>query len=199
MGKQSERKRDDFFSCFHFGIFHFFTDYRAYRQCPETRENLSGREVLIFPRGVFFRASAGKFLPPSARPPFPFHRRGAPGPREVDHIEATCVVCGLAHVPLVEPFTSVGIPPASPRPTSSFARHRPFFPSPSSSSSHAGGCASPQHTLSRSTCSAPLAACAGGAMESIDSSGSSGSGPGALCVHMYVFAGVTASVSRNIP
>lgn len=99
---------------------------------------------------------------------------------------------------LSAPFTSVGIPSASPS-TDIVVRSSPFFFPSSSSPSHPGGCASPQQTLSRSTCSAPLAACAGGAMESIDSSGFSGSGPGALCVHMYVFAGVTASVSRNIP
>ena len=34
-------------------------------------------------------------------------------------------------------------------------------------------------------------------MLSMLSSGSSGSGPGALCVHMYVFAGVTATVSAK--
>lgn len=165
------------------GIFHFFKTTVHTDRFPETTENLSGGKLPIFSRGVNCHLSRT-------------HR--APGPREVDRDRPRVRPVDSRRAALSAPFTSVGIPSASPS-TDIVVRSSPFFFPSSSSPSHTGGCASPQQTLSRSTCSAPLAACAGGAMESIDSSGFSGSGPGALCVHMYVFAGVTASVSRNIP
>ena len=62
-----------------------------------------------------------------------------------------------------------------------------------------GGCARPQVMESRSTCSKPRVRCPYHGSTAMLSSASSGSGPGALCVHMYVFAGVTAMVRRKIP